>query len=111
MCTINATLRVAINWFDLCFPNIDGVVKFVMRVNQTRQTVKRLVVQEKGGELTTAETCIKEPTFLDDSLLKALTFCLYNPYIMEGGSVSLKKTLKKCIPITVAFSPIIYFTY
>ena len=41
------------------------------------------------------ETCIKDPTFLGNSLLKALICCLYyNPYIRDGGSVS---TVKICI--------------
>ena len=59
----------------------------------------------------TVETRIEEPTFLDDSLLKALVFCLYNPYIRDGGNVSLIKTCKNCIFMTVVFSPIIYFTF
>ena len=32
----------------------------------------------------TVETHIKEPTFLGNSLLKALICCLYNPYIRDG---------------------------
>ena len=59
----------------------------------------------------TEETRIKEPTFLGDSLLKALISCLYNSYIRDGGSVSLIKTCKGCIFITVAFSPTIYVTF
>ena len=35
-------------------------------------------------KLYTVETRIKEPTFLGDSLLKDLIFCLYNPYIRDG---------------------------
>ena len=61
--------------------------------------------------LCTVETRIKEPTFLGDSLLKALIFCRYNPYIRDGGSASLIKTCRNCIIIKVAFSPIIYFTF
>ena len=52
---------------------------------------------------------LKEPTFLGDILLTYLIFCLYNPYVRDGGSVSLIKTCKDCIFITVAFSPIGYF--
>ena len=59
----------------------------------------------------TVETRIKEPTFLSDNLLKALIFCLYNPYIRDEGSVSLIKTCIDCISIAVAFSPIIYFIF
>ena len=59
----------------------------------------------------TVETRIKEPTFLGNNLLKALIFCLYNPYIKDGGGVSLIKTCKDCISITVAFYPTIYFTF
>ena len=40
-------------------------------------------------KLYTVETRIKEPTFLGDSLLKDLICCLNNPYIRDGGSVSL----------------------
>ena len=58
----------------------------------------------------TVETRIKEPTFLGNSLLKDLIFCLYNPYIRDGKSVSLIKTCTNCRFITVAFSPIIYFS-
>ena len=61
--------------------------------------------------MSTIETRIKEPTFLGDSLLKALIFCLYNPHIRNGGSVSLIKTCTNCVFITVAFSPIIYFAF
>ena len=57
----------------------------------------------------TVETRIKEPTFLGDSLLKDLIFCLYN--IKDWESVSLIKTCTNCISIAVAFSPIIYFTF
>ena len=32
---------------------------------------------------TTVETRMKEPTFLGNSLLKDLIFCLYNPYIRD----------------------------
>ena len=46
---------------------------------------------------------IKLPTCLGDSLLKDLTLGI-------GGSVTLIKTCTNCIFITVAFSPIIYFT-
>ena len=53
----------------------------------------------------------KEPTCLGDSLLKALTVCLYNPYITDRGSVSLIQACKNYIFITVASSPIIYFIY
>ena len=42
--------------------------------------------------MNTVETRIKEPTFLGDSLLKALIFCLYNPDIRDGGSVSTVET-------------------
>ena len=35
---------------------------------------------------------MKEPTFLGNSLLKDLIFCLYNPYIRDGGSVSTVET-------------------
>ena len=38
------------------------------------------------------ETRIKEPTFLDDGLLKDLIFCLYNRYVRDGGSVSTVET-------------------
>ena len=55
-------------------------------------------------KLYTIETSIKEPTFLDNSLLKALIVCLYNPYIRDGGSASLIKTCKKCTFIAGAFS-------
>ena len=48
-------------------------------------------------KLYTVETRIKEPAFLGDSLLKALTFSLYNPYIRDGGSMSLIKTCTNCI--------------
>ena len=47
--------------------------------------------------MSTVETRIKEPTFLGDSLLKDLICCLYNPYIRDGGSVSLIKTCTNCI--------------
>ena len=40
----------------------------------------------------TVETHIKEPTFLDDSLLKDLMLCLYNPHIRDGGSASTVET-------------------
>ena len=40
----------------------------------------------------TAETRIKEPTFLGDSLLKALICCLCNSYIRDGESVSTLET-------------------
>ena len=40
----------------------------------------------------TVETRIKELTFLGHSLLKDLMFCLYNPYIMDGGSVRTVET-------------------
>ena len=56
---------------------------------------------------STVETRIKEPSFLDDSLLKALICCLHNPYIRDERSASLIKTCKDCIFITVAFSIII----
>ena len=48
-------------------------------------------------QLYTVETRIKEPICLDNSLLKALIFALYNPYIRDGGSVSLIKTCSSCI--------------
>ena len=60
---------------------------------------------------STVETRIKEPTFLSDSLLKALIFFLYNPYIRDGVSASLIKTCTDCMSIAVAFSPIIYFIF
>ena len=34
--------------------------------------------------MSTVETRIKELTFLGDRLLKALIYCLCNPYIRDG---------------------------
>ena len=59
----------------------------------------------------TVETRIKEHAFLGNSLLRALIFCLYSPYIRDGGSVSLIKTWKYYISIAVSFFPIIYFMF
>ena len=72
---------------------------------------KKITKQEYIIIWTTVETRIKEPIFLGDSLLKDLFFCLYNPYIRDGGSVILTKACTNCICITVAFSPIIYFAF
>ena len=40
--------------------------------------------RQKEAINSTVETRIKEHTFLGDSLLKALIFCVYNPYIRDG---------------------------
>ena len=74
------------------------------------------IVKEKiglhSGFPYTVETSIKEATLLDNSLLKALIYCLYNPYIRDGRSESLIKTCKDCkVSIADAFSPIIYFNF
>ena len=45
-----------------------------------------------GVMRSTVETLIKEPTFLGNSLLKDLIFCLYNSYIRDGGSASTVET-------------------
>ena len=50
------------------------------------------LVWQNFDNCDTIETRIEEPTFLGDSLLKALIFCLYSPYIRDGESVTTVET-------------------